>query len=332
MKKITLLTAFMVAAFTNAQTYTENFESVGIGAAPQNDGAEYGLTQTQLNLVAAGDGEWFSVVTGGQKDFGVVDEANGSDGKYVSRVSQTQYARGLAYVYNNSDNSVTGSYTLSFDYFFDESFANEANERFGYHIWGVSGDLVNDPDNAVIDYFKLTSGNGNFGDNNATNFTDGSFTLTVDDLTGGHIHLPTSNSWTGSGDIVVDFGAADTYKYIVVVFGQVWGGDGSTDHTAKWGLDDVILPTQSNPQVLSTENVAKQAFSVFPNPTAEFLNIKNLNGAYSYRISDVTGKLLLSDNNRTFSQINVNSLNKGLYLLEIIDENNTKSVSKFVKN
>ena len=328
MKKITFFIAIMLGTFANAQTYTENFDTVGIGSAPQNNAAEFGLTQEQLNLVVPGDGEWFSVITNGLKDFAVVDEANGSTGKYLSRVTLSQFAKGIAYVYNNSDNSVTGSHTLGFSYFFNSEFA----QRFGYRVWGLSGDLAYDPDNASVDSFKLTSGNGNFGDNNATAFTDVSFSITATDLTAGHKELPTSDSWTSSGDIVLDFGAADTYKYIIVVFAMNFGGDGKIDHTSKWGLDNVILPTQSNPQVLSTEKIAKQEFSVYPNPASDILRIKNLSGTFSYKINDVTGKLIVSEKNRTSNQIKVNALNSGLYFLEIIDENNIRTVSKFVKN
>lgn len=330
MKKITLLAALMLAALTNAQsTYTENFENVNIGGAPKQ-GDDLGITKEKFDLVVPGDGEWFSVITNDLKDMEVIDAANGSDGKYLARVTNSQFAKGFAYVYNNSDNSVTGSYTLSFDYFFDEAFANEANERFGYRVWGIANDLVFDPGNVSVDHFPISSGNGNFGDNNSTDFQDQSFSAGAVELIG-HTHLPTSNSWTGSGDIVVDFGDAGTYKYIVVIFGQVWGGDGSADNSNKFGIDNVVLPTQSNPQVLSTENIAKQAFSIYPNPTTEFLNIKNLNGAYSYSISDVTGKQIQAQKNKTTNQINVQSLNSGLYLLQIIDENNSRSVSKFVK-
>jgi len=69
-------------------------------------------------------------------------------------------------------------------------------------------------------------------------------------------------------------------------------------------------------------------FSVFPNPTTNYLNLsKNVD---SYSIFDLNGKKILESNNYNGSSIDVSFLTSGIYLLNVISGENTKSI-KFVK-
>ncbi len=325
MKKITFFIACLIATLSYSQTYTETFDSEVLAPVLQ-DASNEGLDNSYFSTIASGDGIWYTVQGFGTTDFGI-QTSNGNPGNYVSRISETQFARGFAYVYNNADASVTGSIDISFDYFYNTSFDNgNTNGRFGFRVWGIS------TDSSVDGVFALTSGNGNFGDNNSTNYTlsSGEETSLL-----AHTHVPYSNSWTNSGNFTIDFGTAGQYDIIVVVFGQVFGNPDQTGNPVEtyFGVDNVVLPTQSNPQptVLSTEGFDRPQLSVYPNPVNDIINIKNLKGEYSYNIYNFTGKLLLNNTKAISKEINVSSLSKGLYLLEVIDSENVKSISKIIK-
>ncbi|MHB0755150.1 T9SS type A sorting domain-containing protein [Polaribacter sp. M15] len=299
-------------------TYTETFNNISLNNV-LNDANNPGLTATDFDKISPGDGEWFTVQGFGVTDFGI-QSTGGNPQYYVSRVSSSKFARAFAYVYNNSDDSVTGIYDLGFDYFFNSSFSNTSNERFGYRIYGLT-------ENTVLGSFPLTSGSGFFGDNNATGYNNGGDEMQLI----GHTELPISDDWTNSGSIAVDFGTAGTYKYIIVIFGQVFGTDQQNPETL-FGVDNVVLPTQSNPQVLSLENNNLQSkFSVYPNPVSNILNLTNIEGDFSFKVFDITGKILLNGTRKASNKIDVSSLKKGLYFLEISSET-IKSIKKIVKN
>ena len=324
MKKITLLITMLLSVVIYAQTYyTEDFSSEILVPVPQ-DAVTPGLNDSYISNIDAGDGKWFTVAGFGVTDFGI-QATGGNPGNYVSRISETQYARAIAYVYNNSDNSVTGSYNLSFDYFFNTSFdnAHATNERFGYRVFG----LTQAP---VLGAFVMTSGNGDFGDNNATNYDGSGDQVELK----GHTHLPHTDSWANSGSFSVDFGSAGTYKYIVVVFGQVFGTIQTSNPVATYfGIDNVVLPTQSNPQptILSTKKYNKPLYEIYPNPVKDILQIQNINGEFSYKIYNVTGKLLKTTNNQISNNINISDLITGTYILEVTNSEGVKSTNKIIK-
>jgi hypothetical protein len=183
--------------------------------------------------------------------------------------------------------------------------------------------MTQDP---ILGVFPLASGSGFFGDNNATNYNNGGDEVQLI----AHTELPTSNNWTNTGDIPVNFGVAGTYKYFIFIFGQVFGTTQSNPQTL-FGVDNVILPTQSNPQTLSIqdENI-KSEFSIYPNPFKNELFVTNLENIYSFIIYDITGKTLIKGY-QSEKKIDVSSLKKGFYFISIQTENK-KIIKKLIKN
>ncbi|NND51130.1 MAG: T9SS type A sorting domain-containing protein [Flavobacteriaceae bacterium] len=83
-------------------------------------------------------------------------------------------------------------------------------------------------------------------------------------------------------------------------------------------------------ETLSVEQYSDALYSlkVFPNPLteADVINLQfNKNITASINMYDLTGKVVLSDElvNRTAKQINVSSLNNGIYMLQIVAENSS---------
>lgn len=92
-----------------------------------------------------------------------------------------------------------------------------------------------------------------------------------------------------------------------------------------WVLNTTLLSTSTN---ITNEN----KLSIFPNPVNNILTIQNVDNKLidKVTISDLTGKKVLEQNNNS-NIINVENLQKGMYLLQIFSgEKNV--VSKFIKN
>ena len=305
---------------TPGSVYTETFDAVNINPVLQ-DGSNPGLNSSHISAIPSGDGEWYTVQGFGVTDFGI-QTTGGNPGKYVSRISPSEFGRGLAYIYNNSDNSASGIYNINFDYFFNTSFDNVSttNDRFGYKIYGITSTV---PDGI----FPMSSGSGDFGDNNSTNYSGTDATVLVN-----YTHLPHTNTWANSGNIAIDLGITSNYKYFVVAFGQVFGTVQTGNPVETYfGIDNVVLPTQSNPQVLSTKDLEKSAVAIYPNPVKDILNVKNIQGDFAYKIYDVSGKLLKASNKQSIKTIDISHLKKGIYFLELV-YNNNRSTVKVVKN
>lgn len=89
-----------------------------------------------------------------------------------------------------------------------------------------------------------------------------------------------------------------------------------------------VIVTQT--AVLGTNESRTFVIMLYPNPTSDFLNIQSqekINGAEIY---DISGKLILKSNVQD-KKINVNSLQKGTYLIKLYTEKGIVN-SKFIKN
>ena len=78
--------------------------------------------------------------------------------------------------------------------------------------------------------------------------------------------------------------------------------------------------------VLRTDNFEKDKIIIFPNPVKDILYIENIADS-NYEIYDITGKTVL---NGIRNQINVSSLEKGVYFLKVTSEENILT-QKFIK-
>ena len=98
-------------------------------------------------------------------------------------------------------------------------------------------------------------------------------------------------------------------------------GEGCSLNTYIW------LTTLSNDNFVTNSEINK--FQIYPNPTKNIINIKNNSEIEKIKIFDYLGKEVLSQTQNN-SEINVESLSKGIYLLEIYSEKE-KVYRKFIK-
>jgi hypothetical protein len=80
---------------------------------------------------------------------------------------------------------------------------------------------------------------------------------------------------------------------------------------------------------LSVDSKQAFEFSVYPNPVREVLNIQTQEKLSRAKVIDILGKVVVDQKNPSTS-LNVSSLNKGIYLLELTSEKGA-TVSKIVK-
>lgn len=104
--------------------------------------------------------------------------------------------------------------------------------------------------------------------------------------------------------------------------------DGGTlgDNSNIIGVD-----TFSVDRTLSTENFAKNNFTVYPNPATDVVNISNVNNLEIKNtvITDINGRIVKQVNSSVES-INVGDLNTGVYFLKVTTTEGV-GITKFVK-
>jgi hypothetical protein len=118
-----------------------------------------------------------------------------------------------------------------------------------------------------------------------------------------------------------------TYAYDTVYEWNVQSVNCAGDITSS----NFTFTTESDP-VLSTEEFNTKSFSVFPNPTADVLNIQTNETVNSIAIYNLLGKqvMFLKQNNISNNSVNVSAVTKGVYFV-IIEANGKKERIKFIK-
>lgn len=105
-----------------------------------------------------------------------------------------------------------------------------------------------------------------------------------------------------------------------------WGQLGNDTTISNYILSQVSCDRLENPHVSEEKD-----FSVFPIPTANFLNIQNNSGYNIDRISifDLTGKKI-AEQSGAITQIDIRNLQSGIYFLEL-ESQEGKQIEKFIK-
>ncbi|WP_261510000.1 reprolysin-like metallopeptidase [Chryseobacterium paludis] len=85
-----------------------------------------------------------------------------------------------------------------------------------------------------------------------------------------------------------------------------------------------------SPNNLATNEVIKDSFSIYPNPTSDVLNVTKVSDKATYKIYSVTGQLV-SSGNINGGKINVSTLVKGGYVITIDEKGKDLFTSKFIK-
>ncbi|MFC3159303.1 T9SS type A sorting domain-containing protein [Chryseobacterium arachidis] len=84
--------------------------------------------------------------------------------------------------------------------------------------------------------------------------------------------------------------------------------------------------------VLATAEADVKSFSIYPNPSHDVVNIslKNTSQKANYTLFDASGRLLKNGNFKGETQVRVNDLMNGNYLISIVLDNGTKMTEKLI--
>ena len=106
------------------------------------------------------------------------------------------------------------------------------------------------------------------------------------------------------------------------------------------GSGTIDAYSQNNPSAnsvsfstLSTETVELAQVRIYPNPTSTILNISSSIDIEQITFFDILGQQVLKQNQNTSSNtIDVSTLSKGIYFLNITSKNDKTQTIKFIKN
>lgn len=96
-----------------------------------------------------------------------------------------------------------------------------------------------------------------------------------------------------------------------------------------WTINGDTYNPECETFLSTTENSVKNEISIYPNPASDFIYVKNLKGLNSYKIFDLSGRIILQ-NILNEEKIDVQSLSKGNYIVQIIAKEKTLNF-KFIK-
>lgn len=114
--------------------------------------------------------------------------------------------------------------------------------------------------------------------------------------------------------------------------------DGSKLNLIKSGFEteaDLAISTENegiddNPNT-SINNLKNQnVFTIFPNPANTEITIQSTLAIKEYKIYNLSGVLVSEPMEFTFNKINVSHLEKGIYLLQVLDKNNHLFTQKLI--
>ncbi|WP_106916527.1 T9SS type A sorting domain-containing protein [Chryseobacterium aurantiacum] len=88
-----------------------------------------------------------------------------------------------------------------------------------------------------------------------------------------------------------------------------------------------FIPTEANNATLGVSSVQKNKFSVYPNPTSDFIHIKTSENIKEVNIYSAVGQKVMSSQG---VKINVKSLNAGVYWVEI-KTSSSSTIHKMIK-
>ncbi|MAE09285.1 MAG: hypothetical protein CL661_11065 [Bacteroidetes bacterium] len=146
-------------------------------------------------------------------------------------------------------------------------------------------------------------------------------TGTWEDITSDYT-FPDPGSWTFNDAGIGDISAyASNSTYIAFLYNS------TASDAATWEVDNAeVLGVLSTG--ISDKNLTK--LNVYPNPASNKINIE-VKESGLFKITDITGKLMIDGGiilgNNT---IDIDILNRGLYIVETISTNGVKSIGKFI--
>ncbi len=234
----------------------------------------------------------------------------------------------ISWVQNLKDNGTSGitnldnfltQYQFSVTNFNDSTAGSNAGKTFfelttAYDFLNMYA-LLDDIQNTSAD-IEIINGNGYF-DDNVCNYTGINYSIPDGELLPNYYSVSMCNIGESSNNNYWFFSflapcvtvAVTQYRYVTV------SDDCSTINFSR---------------TLSTEDVELTAVAIYPNPTSDVLHIEGITNIKVAELYSIQGKQIQISKN-TSTQIDVRSLQSGIYFLKIIDDRNRSAIRKFIK-
>ena len=106
---------------------------------------------------------------------------------------------------------------------------------------------------------------------------------------------------------------------------QAGGGSGLS---GTFTIDEFVILDNT----LSTDSNVKSNFSVYPNPVKDVVKISGANAVSEVAVYDLTGKSVIPFTKIRDNELDISSLNTGMYMLKIAGTNGDIETKKLVKN
>jgi len=108
------------------------------------------------------------------------------------------------------------------------------------------------------------------------------------------------------------------------------GGFSEQNNSNLGGLG--IFVFNNNPDLGAVSTIAIEGLQVYPNPANDIVNVTAENNIQNISIVDLTGKEVIALNNIALNNttVNISNLDKGVYLMNIVDENDARQTLKLV--
>ena len=235
--------------------------------------------------------------------------------------------------------------------FFNQTVLEMPNE---YQRWGdpfnIPSQMNNFYNNHLEFQFQISERNTEVRNHIESNFNlpnQVDLTLNVYPEGAGKIHIstiePSVYPWQGvyfnGVPVKIEAIAADGYSFLN------WGSNNLIVDTLNGIFNDVLNTTEVSFDAyfqLSVDAIKdakeKTDFSLFPNPAKNYLQIinggKKQVGKLQYQVVDLTGRMMQSgilDGGKDKMTIDVQSLNPSVYILKIMDANNSLGQLRFIK-
>ena len=131
------------------------------------------------------------------------------------------------------------------------------------------------------------------------------------------VDLSGSSAWTG--DVLVSIGFRDQ--------------DNANNPGQSSGTGDFLIDRIEFTNVVGVNNNDLGYFNIYPNPVKDYIQVSTENNLKQISIYDMTGKLVPVNSNfsQNKSNINIQNLHQGVYLIKVTDVNNNVGTQKFVK-
>ncbi|WP_010182124.1 galactose-binding domain-containing protein [Aquimarina agarilytica] len=135
-------------------------------------------------------------------------------------------------------------------------------------------------------------------------------------------NVPNNGQWNSFSPLVASSTvnlSAGTHDIVILASGSnVW----------QWNLDKVTLRTGLGAKIISSSDELASV-NVYPNPVADQLNFVAVDGFDSAIIYDLNGRVVNEVNLKSTTNVNIESLSNGIYMVKIIG-NGTQKVQRIV--